>query len=119
MITIIWEYQVKPNRISEFQKIYASDGKWTELFKKSRGYIETRLIQTPDDPNIFLTIDHWESSKDYKTFRSKWNSEYEMLDELCQGLTEHESCLGTFGIAFNDEENTEYFWSIINGSRQI
>jgi quinol monooxygenase YgiN len=117
MITIVWEYQVKTNHISEFQKIYASNGKWTELFKKGKGYIGTRLIRSPDHPNLFITIDQWQSVTDYNTFISQWKMEYKKLDQQCQGLTEHESCLGTFGADFNDEENTGDFWSIIDNLR--
>lgn len=104
MVTVLWEYQVKPDRVAEFEKVYASDGDWTELFRKGKGFIGTRLFKSPDIPNLFLTIDQWESMQDYKTFLSQWKEEYETLDKQCESLTEHESCLGTFGVGFNDEE---------------
>jgi heme-degrading monooxygenase HmoA len=104
MIEVIWEYQVKADYIAEFEKVYAPDGKWTELFKKGKGFVQTRLIRHPDHPNLFLTIDRWESMKDYKAFLSQWKEEYEKLDRQCEGLTEHESCLGTIGAGFNEEE---------------
>lgn len=104
MITILWEYQVKADRIAEFEKIYASNGDWAELFKKSKGFLGTKLFHSLEHPQLFTTIDQWESIKDYKAFLSQWKEEYEKLDKECEGLTEHESCLGTFGIGFNDEE---------------
>jgi len=102
MIIIVWEYQIKSNYIAEFEKIYAPDGEWAELFKKSKGFVGTRLIQSPDHPDRFVTIDQWESLDDYKMFFSQWRAEYEKLDKQCEGLTEHESCLGTFGAGFHD-----------------
>jgi len=104
MITIVWEYQVKKDQVAKFEKIYASDGKWVELFKKGKGFVGTRLIKSPYHLNYFITIDQWETLKDYKMFLSNWKADYEKLDRQCEGLTEHESCLGTFRIGVNDEE---------------
>lgn len=104
MITIVWEYVVKSDCVAEFERIYAPDGKWAELFKKGKGFIRTKLIHQPEQPQRFLTVDEWESMKDYKAFLSQWQEDYEALDKQCKDLTEHESCLGTFGGGFHDEE---------------
>jgi len=104
MVTIIWEYVVKTDYIVEFEKIYAPDGKWAELFKKGKGFVRTKLIHQLEQPQLFLTVDEWETMKDYKTFLSQWKEEYEALDKQCERLTERESCLGTCGVGFNDEE---------------
>ena len=104
MVTILWEYQVKPDHIAEFEKIYASDGDWAELFKRGKGFIGTKLFHSLEHPQLYTTIDQWESITDYKTFLSQWKQEYEALDKQYEGLTERESCLGTFGVGFHDEE---------------
>ncbi|MFT3894042.1 MAG: antibiotic biosynthesis monooxygenase family protein [Anaerolineales bacterium] len=103
MITVIWEYIVKKECVDEFEQIYASNGTWAELFKKGKGYIRTKLIRTPEDPNRFLTVDEWETLEDYKAFLSQWKEDYEMLDKQCVCLTEHESYLGTFGPGLNNQ----------------
>ena len=110
MVTILWEYQVKADRAAEFEQIYSSDGKWAELFKKSEGFITTHLFKSPNIPNHFLTIDQWETMKDYKTFLSQWKEEYEALEKRCEDLTEYESCLGMFGDGFDDKNNGEHHY---------
>ena len=104
MITVLWEYHVKADCIAEFEKIYAPNGEWAELFKKGKGFLGTRLIQSSDHPYLFVTVDQWESLNDYKAFLSQWKEEYEKLDRHCSELTERESCLGTFEAGFNDKE---------------
>jgi heme-degrading monooxygenase HmoA len=104
MITVVWEYQVKVDRIAEFKKIYSPEGNWGELFKNGNGFVKTRLIQSPDHSNLFITIDQWESLKDYKAFLSQWKTEYEKLDKQCEELIEYENYLGSFDIGLNDEE---------------
>ena len=32
MFVIIWHYQVKSDRVPEFEAFYASNGTWAELF---------------------------------------------------------------------------------------
>lgn len=65
MITIVWEYQVKANYVTEFERIYAPDGGWAKLFQRCEGFIDTVLIHSTDHPELYLTHDHWKSLKDY------------------------------------------------------
>lgn len=104
MITVVWEYRVKEDQIAEFIRIYSSEGVWTELFQKGKGFLETKLARSPDHPNLFVTMDQWESQKEYEAFLLEYKTEYEKLDKQCEGLTEHESYIGTFEKGFNDEE---------------
>ena len=94
MYTIIWEYQVKPERQAEFKRVYAPGGAWAELFKKGAGYLGTELLQDEIQPQRYLTIDRWASQAEYKAFLSRWQAEYKALDAKCEGLTEREARLG-------------------------
>lgn len=103
MITILWEYEVRGDRIAAFKQMYGPGGKWAELFENGKGFLGTTLIQSQDHPQRFTTIDQWESLNDYKTFLALSKEEYDRLDRQCEGLTERESYLGTFGTGLNDE----------------
>jgi heme-degrading monooxygenase HmoA len=94
MYIIIWEYQVKPDSVVEFERIYASDGAWAELFRRGAGYLGTELLRDSTHPHRYITIDRWTSSEDYESFRSQRKSEYATLDSQCEGLTVQETLLG-------------------------
>ena len=94
MYMIIWEYQVKADRLTELEKIYHSNGVWAELFRKAPGYIGTELLRDETNPNRIITIDRWESAESYEAFHSQFKKEYETLDVQCKELTEHEILLG-------------------------
>ena len=96
MYIIIWEYQVIPEKQTDFEKIYAANGAWSDLFKKGNGYLGTELMRSTEHPAQYLTIDRWDSKEDYESFLLQHKNEYEILDAQCEGLTEHESCLGRF-----------------------
>jgi heme-degrading monooxygenase HmoA len=94
MLIILWEYQVKAEKQTEFEAIYSPNGTWAELFKQSTGYTGTELLRDEINPQRYLTIDRWESQEDYETFLSQHEEEYKALDVQCEGLTESESLLG-------------------------
>jgi heme-degrading monooxygenase HmoA len=94
MYSIIWEYQVKPDKGSEFEKIYSSGGTWAELFEKGTGYLRTELFHDEKHGQRYLTIDCWKSKAHYENFLTQWEKEYKSLDAQCEDLTERESLLG-------------------------
>jgi heme-degrading monooxygenase HmoA len=94
MYVLIWEYQVKTDRLVEFEEIYSPTGAWTKLFQKSKGYVETELLRDASDPHRYITIDRWMSSQEYEAFLFQWKTEYATIDAQCEGLTERETLLG-------------------------
>jgi len=96
MHIIIWEFHVKAEKRSEFEKIYSSSGAWTELFKTDAEYIGTEFLQDTDQAIRYLTIDRWKSKEAYKNFYVQHEKEYRTLDAQCEGLTERESLIGVW-----------------------
>ena len=94
MLIVIWEYHVKIVHLADFERVYAPNGAWAELFRKGKGYLGTELIRDVQDPHRFLTIDRWTSAEEYNEFLSNWQSEYKVLDAQCEDWTENESLLG-------------------------
>lgn len=93
MYIIIWEYYVKPEHLEEFEEIYSSKGAWARLFQKSKGFLETELIQDEERSHRYITIDQWASSQEYEVFQSEWKTQYAALDAQCEYLTNKETLL--------------------------
>jgi heme-degrading monooxygenase HmoA len=96
MYIVIWEYQVKADRVAEFEEIYSAEGAWVQLFQKGTGYLGTQLLRDSQQPGRYITIDRWVSSEAYNSFKANLQTEYKELDARCGNLTERESFLGTF-----------------------
>jgi heme-degrading monooxygenase HmoA len=93
---VIWEFIIRPGKGELFEQIYGPGGDWVQLFRKGRGYGETRLVRGFDQPLRYLTLDFWESREDYETFKSRHADEYKTIDARCEALTETERELGKF-----------------------
>jgi heme-degrading monooxygenase HmoA len=92
----LWEFQVRAERQSEFERHYGPAGAWVALFRQAPGYIETLLLRDRSQGLRYVTIDRWESIESYRLFRARFARQYEELDRLCEGLTTHEAPLGEF-----------------------
>lgn len=93
---IIWEFAVREEHVEEFTAAYAADGDWANLFRRARGYVDTRLLRSAETSNLFLTIDRWESAACFEIFQEQFGAEYRTLDARFAGFTVSEKKLGVF-----------------------
>ena len=94
--TSIWEFEVHPEHVVAFRWHYGEGGAWTQLFRRARGYLGTRLLEDQSKPLRFVTIDTWSSVEEYEAFRAAFASEYAALDRVCEGLATEETLIGRF-----------------------
>lgn len=98
----IWQFQVAPDRVANFERHYSPGGSWTDLFALGRGYVSTVLLKDRADPLRHITIDTWQSAEAYHQFRASFEAQYRDLDAVCAGFTTSEVFLGEFsGVAYN------------------
>jgi hypothetical protein len=95
-VTAVWEFQVKPEAIAVFEKIYGPGGAWAQLFRQSPDYCGTELVRDLDRPGRYLTLDHWTSPASLRRLKQDLHVEYAALDKQCESLTEMEMFLGNF-----------------------
>jgi GNAT superfamily N-acetyltransferase/heme-degrading monooxygenase HmoA len=94
-----WEYRVRPEATTEFERVYGPAGDWVALFRRAPGYLETRLLRDLSAPGRYVTIDRWRCAADFRAFRARFAAEFEALDRRCELLTLDERPLGRFAPA--------------------
>ena len=94
MYRIVWEYDVRPEEVTQFEQVYGSDGLWVKFFHNSEDYLGTELFRSAVQPNRFITLDRWRSRVAYENFRKNYAADYAHLDDWCERLVEHERTLG-------------------------
>lgn len=94
--TYLWEFDVDPAHVLEFERHYGPGGTWAGLFRKSPAYLETVLLKDRESPGRYVTVDRWHSKGAYLAFRTEFATEYAALDVECEHLTLSERPLGTF-----------------------
>jgi heme-degrading monooxygenase HmoA len=96
VLTIVWEYRVKPEAIDDFESHYGSSGTWVAFFRKGDGYRATELLRDTADPTRYVTVDTWNEEADYERFARAYAAEYASLDAVCAALTTEERLIGRF-----------------------
>jgi heme-degrading monooxygenase HmoA len=96
MHIILWEFAVRKEHIQEFILAYGASGDWAKLFRRAEGYLGTELLRSSLDPEIFLTIDRWESAACFEKFQERLGEQYKELDARCSEYTSSEKKVGTF-----------------------
>jgi heme-degrading monooxygenase HmoA len=91
---IVWEYEVRPEAVAEFERVYGADGQWVEFFKRSPAYVETELYKSANTKARFITVDVWRDRPTYEQFRKAFANDYAALDNACDKFLKHERTLG-------------------------
>lgn len=96
-LVIIWEFRIRPNQRMRFEKTYGAKGAWTEFFRGGKG--RTELLRDLLDPQRYCTLDFWNSSRGYESFRRRNFEEYKRIDQKCEAPTISEKLIGCFRLA--------------------
>jgi heme-degrading monooxygenase HmoA len=94
--TILWEFLVPPERRAEFERAYAEDGPWAELFARADGFLGIELLRCTEQDGRYLTVDRWRSPADFAAFQRDAAAEYAALDHRLAGLADVETRIGAF-----------------------
>lgn len=89
-IAIVWTFRVAPEKRREFEIAYGPGGVWAQLFRKGEGYIRTELHHDERKPDLYFTLDFWQSRAAFYTFKERNIAEYKALDQQCATLTTEE-----------------------------
>lgn len=96
MLSIVWEFRVKPGAIEEFENHYGPSGTWVSFFRKGAGYRGTSLLRDIADPTRYVAIDTWDDEGAYDRFLLTFAAEYAALDSVCAAFTTEERRIGRF-----------------------
>ena len=96
MIEVFYRYRVHPQQARAFEHAYGQEGPWAALFRQHPGYRRTRLFRHKSDPQIYITIDAWESKQAYDEFRTEHADQYNRLDAKLSMLKLEEHLLGYY-----------------------
>lgn len=98
MYVVIWEFQVSPHHLGEFERHYAGNGAWAQLFRRDPAYKETRLLRDQESPGRYVTVDVWRDEASYHAFKERESGAYKQLDAECEAFTQSEKLIGAFQV---------------------
>src|SRR3954469_20577215 len=96
MYVIIWQFDVEPGQVVEFERVYGPAGSWAAFFGRSAEYRGTRLFRDIAMPHRYVTFDYWTSKEAFQEFERENAAEYQSVDAIAAPLNSRERRLGAF-----------------------
>jgi heme-degrading monooxygenase HmoA len=93
MMIRVWEYVVKQDAVTDFERLYGADGAWAQLFSSSEGFEGTELFASVSSPGRYLTVDRFRDEASWRRFEAEHRQAYLALDAQTEGLTLREQQL--------------------------
>ncbi len=96
MIAIMWQFDVKRGRETEFEHLYGVDGEWTLMNRHTRSYLGTSFLRDQSQSTRYMVIEYWSEMlvhEQHKSFRSEAIASFE---ERRAALVESVEPLGVF-----------------------
>jgi|SRR4051812_24657566 hypothetical protein len=96
MIAIMWQFDVKSGRESEFEQFYGSEGEWTALNRQTRSYLGSSFLRDQNRSARYIVIEYWSEMLVYEQHRSSRSSAIAATEARRTMLVESVEPLGIF-----------------------
>jgi hypothetical protein len=110
MIAIMWQFDVKDGRQSEFEQLYGVDGDWTAMNRHARSYLGTSFLRDQNRASRYIVIEYWSEMIVYEHHRAFRSEAIASLEERSRALVDSVEPLGIF-TALNVPDRFGPTWS--------
>jgi hypothetical protein len=59
MIAIMWQFDVKAGRETEFEQLYGADGAWTAMNRHTRSYLGSSFLNDQNRASRYILVEYW------------------------------------------------------------
>jgi heme-degrading monooxygenase HmoA len=92
----IWKFRPPDGREQEFEAAYCGGGQWARLFRHAPGFQGTTLLKPEERGGWWMTIDRWDSPRDFQSFIEVFEQQYRALDAELEGVAGEGQFVGAF-----------------------
>jgi quinol monooxygenase YgiN len=114
VIAVVWQFQVKPGKQQEFERVYGADGAWSTLARRSRSFLGSSFLRDQASDTSYLLIEYWSEMVVYERHRKSFVSDVRTIEERREELCDAIVPLGIFS-ALDVPEREGPTWSRRDG----
>ena len=114
MIAVVWRFDVRPGAGEEFERMYGSDGKWTDLSRRSRSFLGSSFLRDVSMETRYLLVEYWSEMMVYEKHVASFHSQLDALERERAALVERIEAVGVFS-ALDVPERAGPTWSRRSG----
>jgi quinol monooxygenase YgiN len=110
MIAIMWNFEVKKGRETEFERLHGVDGEWTIVNRNTRSYLGSSFLRDQNRSSRYIVIEYWSEMIVYEQHRARRSEVIASIEERRATLVESVEPLGIF-TALDVPDRTGPTWS--------
>ena len=110
MIAIVWQFEIKNGRQTEFEQLYGVDGEWTAMNRQTRSYLGSSFLHDQNRSSRYVVIEYWSEMIVYEHHRASRSAAIATLEERSKMLVDSVEPLGIF-TALDVPDRTGPTWS--------
>jgi hypothetical protein len=110
MIAIMWQFDVKDGRETEFEQLYGVDGEWTAMNRHTRSYLGSSFLRDQSRSSRYIVIEYWSEMIVYEQHREFRSAAIASIEERSRTLVDSVEPLGIF-TALNVPDRSGPTWS--------
>jgi hypothetical protein len=110
MIAIMWQFDVKKDCETAFEKFYGVDGEWTAMNRRTRSYLGSSFLRDQNRSSRYIVIEYWSEMLVYEQHRASGSPAIASLEHHRTTLVDSVEPLGIF-TALDVPDRTGPTWS--------
>ena len=110
MIAIMWQFDVKKGRETDFEHLYGVEGDWTAMNRHSRSYLGSSFLRDQNNVSRYILIEYWSEMLVYEQHRDYRSGAMASFEARRTMVVESVEPLGVF-TALDVPERTGPTWS--------
>ena len=96
MIAIMWQFEVKNGRETEFEQLYGVEGEWTAINRHTRSYLGSSFLRDQSRSSRYIVIEYWSEMLVHEQHRASRSAAIASLEERSMPLVDSTEPLGIF-----------------------
>jgi quinol monooxygenase YgiN len=96
VIAVVWQFDVRPGAGEDFEKMYGSDGAWTELSRRSRSFLGSSFLRDMGSETRYLLIEYWGEMMPYEKHLADFQKQIDALEAQRTVIVERMEAVGVF-----------------------
>lgn len=96
MIAVVWQFDVRPGSTAEFERMYGSDGTWTDLSRRSRSFLGSSFLRDISAETRYLLVEYWSEMMVYEKHMASVRKQLETLEQQRAALVDRMEAVGVF-----------------------
>jgi quinol monooxygenase YgiN len=80
VVAVVWQFETRDERASEFEQFYGADGDWTKLSRRSRSFLGSSFLKDLATPNRYLLVEYWSEMLVYEKHLADFGDEVKDLE---------------------------------------